>query len=209
MNGTIDVATARLQQRRAAMILVALALAESVPIVLSLSGDQILGFWPLARVLTTPATVLGWVLAALVVIAFVTLSAARNTSIRSRLFQFDALKPIALVMAVVSGLTEELFFRGGVMDVLAQHGAGALAQIAISAAIFGAVHVVWIGFAGPRGVLGVMTATALLGAALAIVYLAAGRSVVPCVAAHVAINAVLEPWLVLAAVEHRWGRTVD
>ena len=71
--------------------------------------------------------------------------------------------------------------------------------------IFGAVHVVWIGFAGPRGTAGVVGATTLLGAALAIVYLAAGRSVVPCVAAHVAINAVLEPWLVLTAAERRWG----
>ncbi len=196
--------TARVQ-RRAAVVLGALTLAESIPIVESLAGVRVLGFWPLARILTTPSTALGWVLAALVAIAFVALTAARNAAIRARLTALGALKPLALALAVVSGITEELFFRGVVMDVLARHGAGSVGQIIISAAIFGAVHVVWIGFTGPRGVLGVIGATTLLGAALAIVYLAAGRSVVPCVAAHAAINAVLEPWLVLTAVERRWG----
>jgi membrane protease YdiL (CAAX protease family) len=192
-------------RRRAGIVLGALALGESIPIVESLAGVHVLGFWPLGRILTKPATPLGWALAALVAIAFVALTAARNPAIRSRLTQLGPLKPLALVMAVASGITEELFFRGAVMDVLARHGAGPIGQIVISAAIFGAVHVVWIGFAGPRGVVGVIGATTLLGAALAIVYLAAGRSVVPCVAAHVAINAVLEPWLVLTAAERRWG----
>lgn len=196
---------ARKQQRRAGIVLAALTLGESIPIVESLAGVRVLGFWPLARILTTPSTALGWVLAAVVAAAFVALTAARNAAIRSRLTQFGALKPLALLMALASGITEELFFRGAVMDVLDHRGAGPLAQIALSALIFGAVHVVWIGFAGPRGVLPVIGATTLLGAALAVVYLAAGRSVVPCVAAHVAINAVLEPWLVLTAVERRWG----
>ena len=195
----------RAQRRRAGIVLTALTLLESIPVVESLSGVRILGFWPLGRILTTPANALGWVLAAFVAVAFVALTAARNAAIRSRLSRIDTLKPIALALALASGITEELFFRGVVMDVLARHGAGAFAQIAISAAIFGAVHVVWIGFAGPRGVLGIIGATTLLGAALAVVYLAAGRSVVPCVAAHVAINAALEPWLVLTAVERRWG----
>ncbi|HYW53725.1 MAG TPA: CPBP family intramembrane glutamic endopeptidase [Dongiaceae bacterium] len=192
-------------QRRAAIVLGALTLAESIPIVESLAGVRVLGFWPLAQILTSPSTALGWALAALVAIAFVALTAARNAAMRARLTTFGALKPLALALAVVSGITEELFFRGVVMDVLARHAAGSLGQIVISAALFGAVHVVWVGFTGPRGVLGVVGATTLLGAALAIVYLGAGRSVVPCVVAHAAINAVLEPWLVLTAVERRWG----
>jgi membrane protease YdiL (CAAX protease family) len=201
----LNAAATRVRRRRAGIVLAVLALAESVPIVESLAGIRVIGFWPLGRILTTPSTALGWVTGALVAIAFVTLTATRNAAIRVRLARFDSLRPLALVMALVSGITEELFFRGVVMDVLAQHSVGTLGQIAISAAIFGAVHVVWIGFAGPRGVLGIVGATTLLGAALAIVYLAAGRSVLPCVAAHVAINAALEPWLVLTAVERRWG----
>jgi hypothetical protein len=201
----LNAAATRVQRRRAGIVLAVLALAESVPIVESLAGIRVIGFWPLGRILTTPSTALGWVTGALVAIAFVTLTATRNAAIRVRLARFDSLRPLALVMALVSGITEELFFRGVVMDVLAQHSVGTLGQIAISAATFGAVHVVWIGFAGPRGVLGIVGATTLLGAALAIVYLAAGRSVLPCVAAHVAINAALEPWLVLTALERRWG----
>lgn len=45
-----------------------------------------------------------------------------------------------------------------------------------------------------------MIATSLLGGALAIVYLAAGRVVAPCIWAHALINLVLEPWLLVAAM---------
>ena len=72
--------------------------------------------------LTTPSTALGWLLGALVASAFVALTAARNAAIRARLTEFGALKPLALVMALASGITEELFFRGVVMDALASHG---------------------------------------------------------------------------------------
>jgi len=49
------------------------------------------------------------------------------------------------------------------------------------------------------------TITALLGGALAIVYVIGGRSLAPCVAAHFAINALLEPGLVLAATRREMG----
>ena len=192
-------------QRRTAIVLALLALAESIPIVESLAGVRVIGFWPLGRILTMPAAPLGWILATIVAIAFIALTAARNSAIRSRLTEFGPLKPLALLLALTSGITEELFFRGVVIEELARHGADSLAQIALSALVFGAVHVVWIGLAGPRGVIGVVGATTLLGAALAVVYLASGHSVVPCVVTHVAINAVLEPWLVLTAAERRWG----
>ena len=110
-----------------------------------------------------------------------------------------------MLLALTSGITEELFFRGVVIESLARHGAGPLAQIALSALVFGAVHIVWIGFAGPRGVIGVVGATTLLGVALAGVYLVSDHRIIACISAHVAINALLEPWLVLTAAERRWG----
>jgi hypothetical protein len=45
----------------------------------------------------------------------------------------------------------------------------------------------------------------MLGAALAVVYLASGRNVAPCIAAHLLINALVEPGLVLAAVRGEMG----
>lgn len=45
-----------------------------------------------------------------------------------------------------------------------------------------------------------MIATGLLGIALAVVYLASGRILAPCIWAHVAINLILEPWLLIAAM---------
>jgi hypothetical protein len=46
----------------------------------------------------------------------------------------------------------------------------------------------------------------LLDAALAVVYLAAGRVLAPCVWSHAAINVVLEPWLLVAAMSRRVSR---
>ena len=40
-----------------------------------------------------------------------------------------------------------------------------------------------------------------MGAALAVVYLASGRAVLPCVVSHFLITAILEPWLLYAYVE--------
>ncbi len=45
-----------------------------------------------------------------------------------------------------------------------------------------------------------MLATSMLGAALACVYLLGGRTVGPCIWGHIAINAIIEPWLIVSAV---------
>jgi membrane protease YdiL (CAAX protease family) len=50
-----------------------------------------------------------------------------------------------------------------------------------------------------RAARGATIATGALGAALAIVYLVAGRSLAPCIVTHFVINALIEPGLVLAA----------
>ena len=202
----VSAAQARVHRRRTFVILAALGATEAVPIVYALTGARVIGFWPLGRVLTQPASALGWLLAAAVAIGYAAFTASRNAGIAARLTQFGALKVVAIAMAVSSGITEEIVFRRILMDVLATHGVGALVQIAASGVVFGAVHVVWIGFAGPRRIGGIVGATTLLGLALAVVYIASGRSVVPCIIAHIAINAVLEPWLVLSAVERSWGR---
>jgi hypothetical protein len=56
-----------------------------------------------------------------------------------------------------------------------------------------------------RAAAGATIATAVLGCALAVVYLASGRNVAPCVFSHFLINALIEPGLVLAAVRGEMG----
>ena len=80
-------------------------------------------------------------------------------------------------------------------------GGGAALQLLASAATFGAAHATWGLFDGQRAVaLGAARTTAWLGGALAPVYLAGGRSLAPCIAAHVLVTAADEPGPLLAAV---------
>jgi uncharacterized protein len=57
-----------------------------------------------------------------------------------------------------------------------------------------------------RAAIGATIATGVLGAAPALVYLAADRNLAPCIAAHFLINALIEPGLVLAAIRGEMAR---
>ncbi|HEY8048216.1 MAG TPA: CPBP family intramembrane glutamic endopeptidase, partial [Ramlibacter sp.] len=83
---------------------------------------------------------------------------------------------------------------------LAHEGVWQLTQVVGSALAFGAAHAVWGLFGRSlRAAAGAMIATGLLGAGFAVVYLLSGRNLMPCIAAHFGIDALLEPGLVLAA----------
>jgi hypothetical protein len=171
----------------------------------------------LARFAFTPtATPLAWALAAMIAVAYVAYAAAASPFIGAHMLRpwhwgpYAAVRVAALPMALISGFFEEAFFRKMLMDLAMHHGAAIAAQIAISAAAFGAVHAVWGLLGGSlRGALAAMLATGLLGAALALLYVAGGRSVGPCIATHIAINLLLEPWLIIAAATHAWRRDVS
>lgn len=77
-------------------------------------------------------------------------------------------------------------------------------------------HAVWGPFCGGfAGAARAAMATGVLGAWLALVYVIGHRVLAPCVAAHVLINALGKPGLVLAAVRgefspgRRMGESVD
>jgi hypothetical protein len=169
----------------------------------------------LARYAFFPAaTPLAWMIAALIAAVYVAYAAATSPFIGAHLLRpqrwrsFAALRAAALPMAIISGFFEEAFFRKMLMDVALHHGAGVAAQIALSALAFGAVHAIWGLMSGSlRGAFGAMLATGVLGAALAMLYVAGGRSVGPCIAAHTAINLLLEPWLIIAAATQRPAAT--
>jgi hypothetical protein len=147
------------------------------------------------------APLLGWLLAGVVAALFCAGSMRGYPLIRRRIFDSGPVKIVAIVFAFFSGLMEEVWFRYGVMSWAQSHGHGPLAQVVYSALIFGAVHAVWgVAARNWRVATGSMIATGLLGAALAAVYLASDRVLAPCIWAHITINAVIEPWLLIAAM---------
>ena len=163
---------------------------------------------------TPPGTPFAWGLAVLVTAAYAAYAASASPFIRDHMLRPGRWRPyawiriVAVPMALISGFFEEAFFRKMLMDLAAHHGAVAPLQIVLSALAFGAVHAVWGVFGGNfRGALGAMLATSGLGAALGIVYVLGGRSIGPCIAAHVAINLLIEPWLIITAATNGWRRS--
>ena len=110
---------------------------------------------------------------------------------------------VALGIGISAGVCEEGVFRGFVMTQARDGGAHWIVQLLISAILFGLAHVGWGGLSGHVDVgqmVGAVSATAILGLLLGIVYLASGRSLIPPLIAHATIDFVIEPWLLLYAI---------
>ena len=193
-------------EKKSAWILFGIAAAEGAWVALN-AWHNPAGF---ARFLDldsgNPGAVLGWLCAAVTTGLFLAMS-LRLPSVREHLFKPSFLKLLALGVAVAAGLLEEAVFRKLLMDGLMHAGYGPVLQVLASAAGFGAAHGVW-GFFGKSGraALGATLATGALGALLAVAYLAAGRSLLPCIAAHFLLDALVEPGLVLAACRGEMSR---
>lgn len=155
-----------------------------------------LGFLPGRH---TPAP-MGYPSALFVAVLFIAISAYRLPSVRANLVRPSWLKLLAIGVAVAAGTLEEIAFRTLLMNALNNRGIGPLGQVFASAIAFGIVHGIWAIFGGHlRAGIGAVTATGILGAGLAVVYLVAGRSVAPCIVAHFLLDLFVEPGLVLAA----------
>jgi membrane protease YdiL (CAAX protease family) len=148
----------------------------------------------------------GWVAAAVVTIAFVRVS-IRLPSVRQNFLRPSGLKLLGLAVAFAAGILEEVIFRKWIMDYLLGNGFGSVVQVVAAAVTFGLLHGIWGLFGrSVRIATGATIATGALGAALAIVYLTAGRSLAPCVVTHFVVNALIEPGLVLAACRGEMAR---
>lgn len=181
-------------RRIAVAFLIGVTIVEGIPLALGFAGN-------IGRLISSPqGTPLAWALALVIAGIFISLTVRRQSFIGERLFTFSLLKALAIPMAVVTGMFEEVFFRAFMMNLAMRGGWSITGQIFISAMIFGLAHGLW-GLFGKdlRVAIGATVATGLLGAALAVVYVIGGRSVAPCAFAHILINLVLEPWLILAA----------
>lgn len=192
-----------MERRKTAWILIGISLGMLAPVLISPRY-----FYKLTGI-PTVGEVGGtaWVLCALIAGGYILYSFWAVPFVRSMQSELSALKAIGIAAALASGLLEELVFRKILMDWLGEQGTEVITQVVISSIAFGIAHSSWAALRGElKIVLPVVSSTAALGAALAILYLVSGRNVLPCVVAHVAINLVIEPWLMLAAVSGKWHR---
>ena len=157
-----------------------------------------------------PARRWGWVWALLVAVLYAALVLSgpigRNAPWLSDWSAYRL--SLALGIGISAGFCEETVFRGFVMRQLADAGRGPTFQVICSALLFGAAHVGWGALTQGSQLAAVLPAllgTAVLGGALAIVYLLSGRALAPVVAAHALIDVAIEPWLLLFAVTARPG----
>lgn len=144
-----------------------------------------------------------WLLAAAIVVAYVG-SAATVSTIRHHLVRWSPLKAWSISAAVGAGILEEVITRKWVMDYLEGNAHNAVTQILMSALAFGLAHVIW-GAGNLKAGVNAIISTACLGAGLAVVYLLGERSLAPCVVAHFLITALIEPGLLLAAMDDELG----
>ncbi len=156
----------------------------------------------------TPARIGGplpWLLALLATTYYVW-GAGKIASVRERMFRPTLLKLIAVVAAVMAGIVEEIIFRKWVMDYLDRRDIGMLLQVLASGATFGLAHAIW-GLLGRSfdAALHSMVATAILGIVLGVIYLAADRSLAPCIVAHFFMTALTEPGLMIGGIRGELG----
>ncbi|MCR2815529.1 CPBP family glutamic-type intramembrane protease [Microbacterium jiangjiandongii] len=150
----------------------------------------------------------GWAAATLVVIGYVLYTLWAVPFVRHHATRLSGLKLLAIPLALVTGTLEELLFRKFLMDGLDQLGAGAVLQVIGAAIAFGLAHSVWVVFSRDATIIvPVIAATTALGAALGATYLLSDRIALPVIVAHIVINLVIEPWLLLSAVNGMWRRS--
>jgi membrane protease YdiL (CAAX protease family) len=160
-------------------------------------GLRQIGLWA-----SSPAY--GWIAAAIVVGLFVWFNLAlplRNEQNLGELSLFHIYN--ALTAGVIAGFVEEILFRGFFMTQLAWAGFGKVAQVTISAILYGLVHSAW-GFTSGMFTMqmmgGAIIGTAVFGVFCSIVYLLSRRSLMPVIIGHAAIDFVIEPWLFVVAI---------
>ncbi|HEY5338117.1 MAG TPA: CPBP family intramembrane glutamic endopeptidase [Rhizomicrobium sp.] len=152
-----------------------------------------------------PASIWGWLLAIAVAVLYAGFTAMGPIMKGQPILTDWSLFRIAtaLGIGITAGICEETVFRGFVMSQARDGGVHWIVQVILSALLFGLAHVGWGGLTGHfqmAQMIGAMAATSILGLMLAFAYLLSGRSLTPVIFAHGAIDAVIEPWLLLFSV---------
>ncbi|NKB89232.1 MAG: CPBP family intramembrane metalloprotease [Acidobacteria bacterium] len=110
---------------------------------------------------------------------------------------------MSVAMATSGGFGEELLFRGYVIMRLRAGGVSTTSQIIVSGALFSIAHMSWSTVAAQTGsgllqIAAPLLGTFVLGMLFARAFQLSGYRPLPVIAAHAAINLVIEPALVLS-----------
>jgi membrane protease YdiL (CAAX protease family) len=191
---------------KTALILGMTSLFMFSPLAMSLFWHPIPLFQNLGFERESIAPPLAWVLATITAIAYVLHTMKSIPLVLAKQKEISLFKLLGIVSAVVGGIVEEVFFRRWIMDMLMSGGFNPILQVIISGIAFGLVHISWTLLAKRdfKATLPAIISTSILGIFLAVIYLAGGRNLGPCIFAHVLINIVIEPWLMLSAVSGKW-----
>jgi len=176
------------------------------PLAMVLAGVPIPMFQNLGFERSSIASPLAWTLATILVIVYVLYTMKAIPFIASKQREISLFKLLGILSALVGGIVEEVFFRRWVMDMFIKGGFAPIIQIIISGVAFGLAHTSWMLLTKRdfKATLPAILSTSILGIFLAILYLVGGRNLGPCIFAHVLINVVIEPWLMLSAVSGKW-----
>ena len=193
-------------RNKTTLILGGLSLTMFSPLAMVLIGYQLPMFQNLGFERNSIASPIAWILAAIVGIVYVSYTLKAIPFIASMQREISLFKLLGILAAVVGGIVEEVFFRRWVMGTLMFRGFASVTQVIISGIAFGLAHAGWTLLAKRdlKFSLPAIMSTSILGVFLAIIYLAGGRNLGPCILAHVMINVVIEPWLMLSAVSGKW-----
>ncbi|WP_054770041.1 CPBP family intramembrane glutamic endopeptidase [Lysinibacillus parviboronicapiens] len=146
-----------------------------------------------------------WFFTLLIVIGYISYTMIAIPYVKRNLLTFSWLKLIGIWAAIVSGIVEEVVFRHLLMDYLLSIGLSYLPQVLISGIAFGIAHGAWVLLRGEIKIaLPAILSTTILGCLLAVLYIYTGRSTFAPIIAHVLINMVIEPWLMLSAISGNW-----
>ena len=155
------------------------------------------GFRESARATFRPAPRQAWFIAlAAAMIQCVTVAAFFIPD-ASRIIELSERNALMTVLPLTDGWTQEVVFRGYILLRLARANVPIAAQICVSAIAFASIHLGYIGSAG-LGFVWPLIGTATLGGILAWSVVVARGSILPATLAHLAIIALVQPWLALA-----------
>jgi hypothetical protein len=176
------------------------------PLAMSLFWHPIPLFQNLGFERESIAPSLVWILAMIVAIAYVFYTMRAIPLVLEKQREVSLFKLLGIISAVVCGIVEEVFFRRWAMDMLMARGFAPIIQVLLSGVAFGLAHVSWTLLAKRnfKFAIPAILSTSILGIFLAIIYLLGGRNLGPCIFAHILINIIVEPWLILSAVSGKW-----
>ena len=175
------------------------------PLAMVLAGYPVPMFENLGFERETIAPPLAWILATIIAIAYVLYTMKAIPLVLAKQKEISLFKLLGILSALVGGIVEEVFFRRWLMDMLMARGVAPIFQVIISGFAFGLAHTIWILAKGDfKFTIPAILSTSVLGILLAFIYLVGGRNLGPCIYAHVLVNTVIEPWLMLSSVSGKW-----